>query len=120
MNCPTSINVICKHVRDRKTYYVDLNLYLPEGVTVSNPEADTDTETSLTIVDASVVEADTVLEESSTCHGATLYEGRAILLTLSGGVTSDEEVIVTVSWTQSDGDTGSVDCRLFVSGRAAP
>ena len=119
-NCPLTFNVCCKHARATRTYFIDLDKFLPDGVTVTDVVADTDEGNLLVVDDYTEVLIDTVLVESSTCHGATLYAGRAILITLSGGEPSDDEVIVTVSWTQSDGDTGAVDCRLVVSGRAAP
>lgn len=112
--CTSSENILCKHVRAQKTYYVNLD-FLPEGVTATSATADTN-DTDLTIVEASVLDADMTIDESQGCAGDQLLAGRAILVQLSGGESDDDEVIVTVCWVQSDGDTDCRDCRLILSG----
>lgn len=111
MACRTE-TVICKHRNAARTYYVDLNDALPIGVTLVSATASTD-DANLSVGSVGVVSGDTVIE-GGTCGDITLKANRAVLLALSGGVASVDEVLVTVSWTQSDGDSDAVDCRLFV------
>lgn len=117
-DCYESSNVICKHTRATITVYVDLDKRLPSGITVSSPTAEP-ADAQLTAEDVAVVSEDTVIESDSECGGLTLKAGRAIQMTLSGGTPDDDEVLVTVGYTQSDGDEGFLDCRLIVGGRAA-
>lgn len=116
--CHTSEELICKHVRDVMTAYVDLDAFLPEAVTIVSATADTEAEDL--DVSVAVIEDDTVISSYPACSERTLLAGRAVGVTLSGGVASEDEVIVTVCWTQSDGDTYCRDLRLLVGGRAAP
>ena len=111
MSCRTE-TVICKHRDSARTYYVDLDEALPAGVTIVTVSASTD-DASLSIDSTGVLSADTVIQNGA-CGDLTLKANRAILLALSGGVASVDEVIVTVSWSQSDGDSDAIDCRLFV------
>jgi hypothetical protein len=126
MTCIQSKNVLCKHVRATRTYYVDLDDYLPDDVTLVSVTADT-SDNDLNVDDVQIVEADLVIEANANCDEITLRADRAILVVLSGGeedeetmTDEDEETIVTVNWVQSDGDEDSVDCRLIVAGRLAP
>lgn len=118
-DCYLSEEIVCKHVRDVMTAYVNLNEFLPDGVTVVSGTADTDA-TDLTLGAVEVVEDDTEIERESDCASLTLYAGRAVSFTLSGGESSNDEVLVTVCWIQSDGDTYCRDLRLLIGGRAAP
>lgn len=121
MTCVQSKNVLCKHVRATRTYYVDLDDYLPDDVTIVSVTADT-SDSQLTIEDWSIITEDTVVEANANCDEITLRADRAVLVVLSGGeiTDDDEETIVTVNWVQSDGDEDSVDCRLIIAGRLAP
>ena len=114
MSCNESENVLCKHVRAERTFYVDLD-DLPEDVTVVSGSASSE-DVTLVISSVAVIAEDLVIEQTSDCAAKTLIANRAILFTISGGTPSDDEVIVTVEWTQSDGDIDSRDCRLLVGG----
>jgi len=114
--CVSSINVVCKHPRAVKTFYVNLD-FMPTGVTATSATADT-TDTSLTVDSVEVLTVDTTVDESHGCDGAQLLADRAILVILSGGVASDDEVIVVVNWVQSDGTEDSRECRVLVQGTA--
>lgn len=111
--CSESLNVVCKHARGTNTFYLDLS-WLPDGVTVSNASATTE-DANITIENVEALSADVV---DPNCSTATLTVARAILLLLSGGLPDDDEVIITVCWDQSDGDTDCRDCRLLVQGTA--
>lgn len=116
MSCVSSLNLICKHVRATKTFYVNLN-FLPAGVTAVSATADTeDAELGVDVVE--VLGEDLTVDPSEGCAGEQLLADRAILVVLSGGVASEDEVIVTVNWVQSDGDEDSRECRVLVSGTA--
>lgn len=117
-SCVSSENVVCKHARATVTFYVDLS-FLQAGVTVVSATADTE-DASLTVEGVTVLDADLTVDPSHGCDGAQLIADRAILVILSGGVPSDDEVIVTVNWVQSDGDEDSRDCRVLVQGTAGP
>lgn len=117
-SCSQSNNVLCKHIRSTKTFYLDLD-FLPEGVTVVSATADTESP-GLTVESVSVLETDMTVDESQGCAGTQLEGFRAILLQLSGGAVSDDEAIVTVNWVQSDGDEDSRDVRLLITGTPAP
>lgn len=112
--CSSSTNFLCKHPRAVKTYYVNLD-FLPEGVTAVSATADTN-DLNLTVGDVGVLDADMTIDESQGCAGDQLLAGRAILVQLSDGESDDDEVVVTVCWEQSDGDTDCRDCRLIVAG----
>lgn len=115
-DCYESSNVICKHIRASKTYYLDLNDRLPLGVTVVSATLDTDATGLIVDATGTVVEVDTVAEENSNCSGKTLYAGRTITFQISSGSVSDEEVIVTARWLQDDGDIDAFGLRLIVGG----
>ena len=116
MTCVESENVVCKHVRATKTFYVDLG-FLNDGITAISATATTE-DASLSIDGVQVLDADLTVDPSQGCAGAQLYANRAILVILSGGVSSDDEVIVTVGWVQSDGDEDSRELRILIEGTA--
>lgn len=121
MTCVETKNLLCKHIRSNRTYYVDLDDYLPDGVTIVEADADTE-DTLLQVETVEVVAEDTVIEANANCDEITLRAGRAILVVLSGGTATevDDETIVTVNWVQTDGDEDSIDARLFIGGRPNP
>lgn len=114
--CVSSLNFVCKHPRATKTYYVNLD-FLPDGVTAISATADTN-DANLTVGNVDVLDEDMTVDESQGCAGDQLLAGRAILVQLSDGQSDDDEVIITVCWEQSDGDSDCRDCRLLVSGEA--
>lgn len=118
-DCYESSNLLCKHVRASITAYFDMNDILPPGVTVVSGTVDTDAEDLVVGSPATVVEEDTVVEQTSQCAGVTLYADRALSFTVADGAVSDDEVLVTVCWIQSDGDEDCRDLRLLVGGRVA-
>lgn len=113
--CHQSENVLCKHVRATRTFYLDLDQRIPAGVLIDSADASSDDET-LTINDVQVVDSDTEIT-SGDCT-VNLVEGRGILVQVSGGTATedDSETIVTVSWVQDDGDEDAIDCRLLLGG----
>jgi len=116
--CISSLNVVCKHARATKTFYVDLS-FMPTGVTAMSVTADT-LDADLTVDAVSVLDEDLLVDQSPGCSGDQLLSDRAILIILSGGTPSDDEVIVTVIWTQSDGTEDSRELRVLVQGTASP
>lgn len=115
MTCTTSDNVVCKHRAATLTFYLDLNDRLPAGVLVTSATAATEDD-DLVIDAVSVLNADLVVQSANnSCQDRTLYADRAVLLVLSGGVASDDEIVVTVTWVQDDGDTDALDCRVLVN-----
>lgn len=116
MSCGESDNVICKHVLATKTFYVDLNT-LPIGVTVVSATAQAAEDASLIVEAIEVVQADTTIETATAgCQDTVLYADRAVLVKLSGGAPTGEETPLVVTWTQSDGDVDSLDCRVLITG----
>jgi hypothetical protein len=117
MTCTQSKNLLCKHVRAERTYYLDLDDYLPAGVTISNPTAES-ADTNLGIDAIAVVDEDTLIEGSGNCPELTLRAGRAVLVLLSAGTVTeqDEETLITVGWDQSDVDNDFIDVRLIIGG----
>jgi hypothetical protein len=114
MSCTESENIVCKHVRATKTFYADLS-FLETGVTVVSVTADTD-DADLSVDSVEVIVEDMTVNASNGCAGVDLESGRAVLILLSGGVASDDEVIVTLAWVQSDGDEDARELRLIVDG----
>jgi hypothetical protein len=96
-------------------YYLDLDSRLPNGVAIESASASTG-DLFLEIDSVQVVEDDIIISGAGTCAQKTLPAGRAILIRLSGGQSSDEEVTVVASWSQSDGNTDAVNCRLLIGG----
>lgn len=118
MNCASSENLVCKHVRATKTFFFNLNNVIPNGVTIVDATADT-TDDELTVESVEVLETDLTVDETQGCAGTQLEGGRAVLVVLSGGTVSDEETIVTVNWTDSEGGEDSRDGRFLIVGTAA-
>ena len=112
-DCFESDNVLCKHWRSTVAYYVDFNLRILSGLTIQSVSGDTQAD-DLDIDSVIIVNVDTVLGEG--CNERTLIANRAVKITLSGGTPSDDEVVVTVQATLSDGQVEFVDCRLIVGG----
>lgn len=112
--CHQSENVICKHASASRTFYVALDTRLAAGVTISGVTASTDSDVD--IVQVEVLAEATTIVEGTVCTEKTLPANRTILIRLAGGTASDDEQVVTVSWTQSDGDQDAVDLRLLIGG----
>lgn len=113
-SCTESLNLVCKHWKASKTFYVDLG-FMPVGVTAVSATAD-ELLSGVTVEGIEVLSEDLTVEESNGCNGSQLTMGRALLVILSGGVPSDDEILITVSWMQSDGTEDSRDLRILVSG----
>lgn len=113
--CFQTENILCKHSRATRTFYVDLDDRLPVDVTASSPAAESDDET-ISVESIEVLSED-IFVGTADCQ-VSLISGRAIIIQLSGGTptTDDSETIVTVSWVQSDGDEDAVECRLMIGG----
>lgn len=114
MSCAQSENLLCKHARATKTYYADLS-FLESGVTAVSAEASTE-DADLIIEGVEVLDEDMTVNATEDCPGIDLEAGRAVLILLSGGVESDDEVIITLEWVQSDGEEDARDLRLLVDG----
>jgi len=115
MSCYQSLNVVCKHQSASMVYYLDLDARLPSGVTIESVTATTE-DAFLEVDMSEIVEEDITIPGGSSCAPKILSAGRAILIRLSGGQDSDDEVIVTTAWVQSDGNSDAVDCRILVGG----
>ena len=115
MTCGQSDNVVCKHRSATLTFYLDLNERLPAGVLLTSAAASTE-DGDLSIDAVQLLNADFVVQTAgNSCQDRTLIADRAIVIVLSGGVQSDDEVIVTVTWVQDDGDTDALDCRVLIT-----
>jgi hypothetical protein len=113
MTCVSSINVICKHVNATLWYYVDLD-WIPSGVTVVSADASSDDD-SLTISEPVVLSENVTVDAGTGCGSLTLVADRAIAIEISDGTPDDgNEVLVSVTWTQSDGNTDGRYLRLIV------
>lgn len=113
IDCYESQNVICKHHRSTVAFYVDFNTRLESGVLITECSADTPDD-DLTVDSCDALEEDVTV--SANCPAVELIAGRAVKVTLSGGVPSDDEVIVTVRVLTDDDQEDFVDCRLIVGG----
>jgi hypothetical protein len=113
MTCVSSTNVICKHVSASRWFYVNLD-FMPAGVTVVSAEASSE-DVTLTVGDPQIVDTTTIVDEDADCGSVTLYANRALAIQIGAG-TSDEdnEVLVSVTWVQSDGDEDGRYLRLIV------
>lgn len=115
-SCYESENVICKHVRAEITVYVNLDSRLAAGETVVSATAESADE-ELVLGEPSIINSDTVVEESSSCGGITLKSGRAISFSIENGTPDDDsETIVVVGFLSSDGQHDFIDCRLIIGG----
>ena len=112
--CHQSENVICKHSGASRTFYVALDNRLAPGVTITAAVGTTDSD--IEIVLTQVLAEDLTIVDGNACTEVTLPADRTILIRLAGGSESDDEQIVTVTWTQSDGDEDAVDLRVLVGG----
>ena len=112
--CHQSENVICKHAGASRTFYVALDNRLAPGVTITAAVAETDS--SIQIVLVQVLQDDLTIVDGTACTETTLPADRTILIRLAGGTESDDEQVVTVTWTQSDGDEDAVDLRILIGG----
>ncbi len=94
-------------------FYVNFNTRLEAGVLITECSADTP-DNDLVVDACEVIDEDITL--LADCPVVELLNGRAVKVTLSGGVPSDDEVIVTVRVVTDDGQEDFVDCRLLVGG----
>ena len=117
VDCFESQNVLCKHHRATVAYYVNFDSRLETGVTIDTCQADT-ADDDLEIVGCEVLEENVDLPTG--CNTTSLLVGRAVKLTLAGGVPSEDEVIVTVRVDTSDDQSDFVDCRLLIGGAIVP
>jgi len=87
---------------------------MPAGVTVVSADASS-TDDTLTVGDPSIIEVDTIVDADADCGPVTLVADRALAIQIGAG-TSDEdnEVLVSVTWVQSDGDEDGRYLRLIV------
>lgn len=113
MTCVSSTNVICKHVSASRWFYVNLD-FMPAGVTVVSAEASSEDGT-LTVGDPQIVDTTTIVDEDADCGHVTLYANRALAIQIGDGTSDEEnEVLVSVTWVQSDGDEDGRYLRLIV------
>ena len=117
MSCVTSDNVVCKHVRADKLYYVDLHNQIPPDLTIISASAESD-DPLLVIGGVQILPNDLIVGEDELCGAIQLYRLRAILIELAGGTVSEmgDETIVTVEWTTSDGYSDARELRLIIDG----
>jgi len=115
-SCVTAPELLCKHVRATKIFYFDLN-EMPTGVTASNPVVEA-SDSYVTVGTPEIIATNVTVERPEPCQDVTLIAGRAIKFTLSGGVSSDDEASITAEWDQSNGEHGTAEGRLIVSGVA--
>jgi len=115
VSCFESENVVCKHAAASVSFYLDLDHRLQSGVTVTSASASTE-DASLTVDLVQVLDEDLSIPGGNSCSPTVLPAGRAILIRLSGGQESNDEVIVTAVWNQSDGDSDAIDCRVIIGG----
>jgi len=115
-SCVTAPELLCKHVRATRIFYFDLK-GMPSGVTASNPVVEA-SDSYVTVGNPEIISGNVIVEREEPCQDVTLVSGRAIKFTLSGGVSSDDEIVITAEWDQSDGAHESLDGRLIVSGVA--
>ena len=113
MTCVSSTNVICKHVSASRWFYVNLD-FMPAGVTVVSAEASSE-DVTLTVGSPEIVDTNTIVDADADCGPITLVADRALAIQIGDG-TSDEdnEVLVSVTWVQSDGDEDGRYLRLIV------
>jgi hypothetical protein len=113
MTCVSSNNVICKHVGATRWFYVDLD-FMPAGVTVVSADASSE-DITLTVGEPEIIDTNTIVDADADCGPITLVADRALAIQIGDG-TSDEdnEVLVSVTWVQSDGDEDGRYLRLIV------
>lgn len=87
---------------------------MPAGVTVVSAEASS-TDDTLTVGEPVIVDANTTVDADADCGPVILVADRALAIQIGDG-TSDEdnEVLVSVTWVQSDGDEDGRYLRLIV------
>ena len=81
MSCVTSDNVVCKHVRADKVYYVDLHNQIPPDLTIISASAESD-DPLLVIGGVQILPNDLIVGEDELCGAIQLYRLRAILIEL--------------------------------------
>lgn len=116
MSCGETDNVICKHASATMTFYLDMNDRLPTGVTITAVAATVSGDETLVVESVGVLDEDLTIQEGTACTERVLLADRAVLVRLSGGTPGDDEVIISIECTRSDGDIDVVDCRLSVVG----
>lgn len=113
MTCVSSNNVICKHVGATRWFYVNLD-FMPAGVTVVSAEASSE-DVTLTVGEPEILDSNITVDADDDCGSVTLVANRALAIQIGDG-TSDEdnEVLVSVTWLQSDGNEDGRYLRLVV------
>jgi hypothetical protein len=92
---------------------VDLD-FMPAGVTVVSADASSE-DITLTVGEPEIIDTNTIVDADADCGPITLVADRALAIQIGDG-TSDEdnEVLVSVTWVQSDGNEDGRYLRLIV------
>jgi hypothetical protein len=87
---------------------------MPAGVTVVSADASSE-DITLTVGEPEIIDTNTIVDADADCGPITLVADRALAIQIGDG-TSDEdnEVLVSVTWVQSDGNEDGRYLRLIV------
>lgn len=122
-DCVQSLNVICKHVNDSDTYYVDFTPLLGTNETLSSIVSVTCSDSALTAGTATVFASqftDTRTERDADGNTTTttyvVATAKGCSFTLTGGTTGAGCSTVIVVGMKSTGKTATVECLIDIHG----
>lgn len=115
MSCGETDNLVCKHADATMTFYLNLDGRLPSSVTIVSASATVNGDETVEVDSISVLEEAVTNQEGTACTEVVLPPDRAVLIRLSGGTNTGDEITISIACTRSDGDIDVIDCRLIIT-----
>ncbi len=105
-------DIVQHHPQAQQSYYVDLDMELPVGVTLTSATATPVEDATLQVVSVSILATDTVV------NGHALKAQRTVVVKLTGGTPTQGSITtpVLVTAARSDGDTHAGEYDLAIRG----
>lgn len=115
MSCSETDNLVCKHADATMTFYLNMNDRLPSGVTIVSASATVNGDETVVVESIGVLEEALTIQEGTACTEVVLPADRAVLVRLSGGTDTGDEITISIVCGRSDGDVDVIDCRLIIT-----
>ncbi len=115
MSCGETDNLVCKHADATTTFYLNLDGRLPSGVTIVSASATINGDETVVVESIGVLDEAVTINEGTACTEVVLPPDRAVLVRLSGGTNTGDEITISIVCGRSDGDIDVIDCRLIIT-----
>ena len=114
MSCGETENVVCKHADATMTFYLNMDRRLPTDVTIVSTSAQVNGDETVEVESIGVLDEAVTIQAGTACTEVVLPPDRAVLVRLSGGTDTGEEITISITCVRSDGDIDVVDCRMVI------